>query len=172
MGFTSPPDHEESHRSRRAPRTQLRRPTFATGCNTAASESLSPEPGARESHTPAGFSARPGVRSSPSTCSRLSNCGSPVYPFEEHLGLAAQALPHQLAHLLRWGAGPPGRGLPVSRLEHRWNTSLERCGLPRTSTDSAPRPGFAICREIAESARWTRLTRNEGVPGSSPGVGF
>jgi hypothetical protein len=46
------------------------------------------------------------------------------------------------------------------------------CGLLRTSTDSAIAHDFRICREIAESAGRTRLTRNEGVPGSSPGVGF
>jgi hypothetical protein len=33
-------------------------------------------------------------------------------------------------------------------------------------------PDHRVCRQIAESARQTRLTRNEGVPGSSPGVGF
>jgi hypothetical protein len=65
----------------------------------------------------------------------------------------------------------PAADLEVDRLEHRWNTSLERCGLLRTSTDSAGRLDSRICRDIARSARETRLTRNEGVPGSSPGVG-
>ncbi|HEY2939746.1 MAG TPA: hypothetical protein VGJ27_08040, partial [Gaiellaceae bacterium] len=27
------------------------------------------------------------------------------HPFKQYLGLEARALPHQLAHLLRWGAG-------------------------------------------------------------------
>jgi hypothetical protein len=64
------------------------------------------------------------------------------------------------------------RGIPdIAALEHRWNTSLERYGLLRTSMDSANVHDSRICLEIAESASWTRLTRNEGVPGSSPGVG-
>ena len=45
---------------------------------------------------------------------------------------------------------PPHPGWP--RLEHRWNTSLERCGLPRTSTDTAPRTDLPISKEVAESA--------------------
>jgi hypothetical protein len=40
----------------------------------------------------------------------------------------------------------------VDRLEHRWNTLLECCGLLWTSTDSAVSPDSRICREIAESA--------------------
>jgi hypothetical protein len=64
------------------------------------------------------------------------------------------------------------RTLPAPIWEHRWNTSLERCGLLRTSTDSPFRRAPCIYRENAGSASQTRLTRNEGVPGSSPGVGF
>src|SRR6266545_5385676 len=63
----------------------------------------------------------------------------------------------------------PERSPGALRLEHRWNTSLERRGLLWTSTDSAVLYDFRFCREIVESARWTRLTRNDGVPGSSPG---
>jgi hypothetical protein len=62
----------------------------------------------------------------------------------------------------------PAADLEVDRLEHRWNTSLERCGLLRTR-----RSGVTThLQGVSRSARETRETRNEGVPGSSPGVGF
>jgi hypothetical protein len=53
-----------------------------------------------------------------------------------------------------------------------WNTVGNIAGALWTSADLGFSHDCRICREIAESASWTPLARNEGVPGSSPGVGF
>jgi hypothetical protein len=56
-------------------------------------------------------------------------------------------------------------GTPLEHIAGALWTSVDSHGLG-VSHDGC------ICREIMGSPSSTRLTRNEGVPGSSPGVGF
>src|SRR5262249_37661691 len=57
------------------------------------------------------------------------------------------------------------------RLEHRWNTSLEERGVPRSSGEREHAANESSSMQIDKSEKAGALTRNEGVPGSSPGVG-
>ena len=57
-------------------------------------------------------------------------------------------------------------------LEHRWNTSLEGRGVRDSSSERAAYVGDGSCLQMGLFAVGGRLTRNEGVRGSNPRVGF
>ena len=66
----------------------------------------------------------------------------------------------------------PGKRL-VQRRRARWSAVLpSRREVASSQVVQRGVSQIPRCREIAGSAGETRLTRNEGVPGSSPGVGF